>query len=208
MTTTRLNIFLAICGLLTAASAFAQYKYVDANGHVSYSDQPPPSTARDVTQKKLGDTTSPATALPFELQQAASKYPVALYTGDHCAPCDEARAYLRNRGIPFTEKTITSEDDIAAFKRQSPDGTAPVVDVGGRKAIGFAQSSLSALLDNAGYPATSVLPRDYQNPAPTPLSPNTKPAAQPIVPQPQARNTPAAAPAAQPPSNAPPGFHF
>ena len=211
MTTTHLKWLFAACALCCAASGFAQYKYVDANGRVTYSDLPPPTNARDVTQKKLNDAAAPATALPFELQQAATRYPVTLYTGDRCAPCEEGRAYLRNRGIPFAEKTVSSGDDIAAFRQQSPDGTAPVIDVGGRKAVGFAQSSWSALLDNAGYPATSMLPRDYRAAAPTPLSPNTKAAAQPIAPQNQTPSQAQASTASEPqpqPSNAPPGFRF
>jgi glutaredoxin len=198
-------------GLLIATSAFAQYKYVDPEGRTTYSDQPPPPSARVVMQTKLNLRTRPNTPLPFGLQQATLKYPVTLYTGDGCVPCDDARAYLRSRGVPFIEKTVTSDDDIALFKQQSPDGTAPVVAVGTRRAIGYTQSTVSGLLDSAGYPATNVLPRDYELPLPSPLSPTTKVPSTNLAQsgqQPQAPARNAAAAAAAPSPTAPPGFRF
>lgn len=158
-------------GLFVVTQAFAQYKSVGPDGRVTYSDLPPPPGSKVVEQKKLAVETSANPALPFELQEATNKYPVLLYTGDNCAPCDEARAFLRGRGVPFTEKTVTSSEDIALFKQQSPDGTAPVLTVGSRKSVGYTQSSWTGLLDSAGYPRTAALPRDYRNPAPTALAP-------------------------------------
>jgi glutaredoxin len=178
MTKPSVLLVLLLGGVAFAPPAFAQYKYVDPSGRVTYSDLPPPPTARVVEQKKLGASTAPTPTLPFEVQQAVSKYPVTIYTGEKCVPCDDGRNYLRNRGVPFEEKTVSSNDDIALFKQQSPDGTAPVLMVGSRKSIGFSQTAWSSLLDNAGYPQTSALPRDYQNPAPTSMSPNTRPPAE------------------------------
>ena len=197
-----------VAGLLAVGAAQAQYKSVGPDGRVTYSDVPPPPTAKVVEQKKLAGGTS-AIALPFELQQATTRYPVTLYTGDKCAPCDEGRSYLRARGVPFNERTVTSDEDLALFKQQSPDGTAPVIAVGGRRSIGYAQAAWAGLLDSAGYPATAVLPSGYQNPASAPLSPNTRAPGQNLAPPaaaPAARSNAAAAPPPPPPG--PPGFRF
>lgn len=211
VTAGRRATFLA-AALLAAAAAHAQYKYVGSDGRVTYSDLPPPSTARVLEQKPLGITAAPAMALPFEVQQATDKYPVTLYTGNDCAPCDSARLYLLGRGVPFTEKTVTSDDDIALFRQQSPDGTAPVVTVGARRTIGYSQVTLAGLLDSAGYPSTSALPRDYQNAAATPLSPTTRPAAVQALRQATTASpgkaAADAAPPAQPQSQGTPGFRF
>ncbi len=158
-------------GLFVATQALAQYKSVGPDGRVTYSDLPPPPGSKVVEQRKLATETPVNPALPFELQQAVTKYPVQLYTGDNCAPCDEARAFLVARGVPFAEKTVTTADDINLFRQQSPDGTAPVLTVGSRKSIGYTQSSWTGLLDSAGYPRTAALPRDYRNPAPVALAP-------------------------------------
>lgn len=214
-------VLLLVGCVVFSHAAFAQYKYVGPDGRVTYSDQAPPRNARTVEEKKLGAPAASNTTLPFEVQQATSKYPVTIYTGEKCAPCDDGRNYLRNRGVPFTERTVSSNDDIALFKQQSPDGTAPVLIVGSRKSAGFSQGAWSGLLDSAGYPQTSALPRDYQNPAPTALSPNTKAPAQNVTqaaaqvagpPAPRGSpsvpgSTPSGPPAAAP-ATAPPGFKF
>ncbi len=206
-----LAIVASIAAAIVPTAAHAQYKSVGPDGRVTYSDLPPPPTSRIVNAKRTPDTAPANPPLPFELQQAASKYPVTLYTGDRCGPCDDARGYLRSRGIPFTEKTVSSDDDIALFRQQSPDGTAPVVTIGSRRTVGFSQATLAGLLDSAGYPQTAALPRDYQNPAPTPLSPTTRPAAQPVGPQPAqsaARGRQPASPNGATSPGAPPGFRF
>ena len=222
MTKPSVLALLLVAGVMFSHAALAQYKYVGPDGRVTYSDQPPPSNARGVEEKKLGAAPAPNATLPFEVQQAASKYPVTIYTGDKCAPCDDGRTYLRNRGVPFAERTVSGNDDIALFKQQSPDGTAPVLTVGSRKSVGFSQTAWSALLDSAGYPQTSALPRDYQNPAPIALSPNTKPAAQNVTQAAGQAASQAARPTASPgvpgsipagppattPTTAPPGFKF
>lgn len=197
--------FVAVGLSLLAGTVAAQYKSIGPDGRVTYSDVPP-SSGRVVDQKKATGDGAAARALPFALQQAATRFPVLLYTGDKCAPCNDARAYLRGRGVPFTERTVTSDDDIAAFRQQSPDGTAPVITVGGQKAVGFSPSALAGLLDNAGYPATSMLPRDYQYPAPTALAP--KAAAQNVAQSPAPARPPQSPDAAQPAPANPSGFRF
>ena len=199
-----------LAGLICATAASAQYKSIGPDGRVTYSDLPPPAPSRIVDQKKRGTDATAAPVLPFELQQAATRYPVTLYTGDKCGPCDDARAYLRGRGVPFTERTVTSDEDIALFKQQSPDGTAPVVTIGSRRYVGFSQVVWSGLLDNAGYPAASALPRDWQNATATPLSPNTRAAAQSVTPPPSpatARRETAAS-GETPAAPGPAGFRF
>ncbi len=206
-------VTLTTAALLLATAASAQYKSVGPDGRITYSDLPPPSTSRIVNEKRAAEPPSSTVALPFELQQAVSKYPVTLYTGDRCGPCDDARGYLRSSGIPFTEKTVTSDDDITLFRQQSPDGTAPVVTVGSRRSVGFSQAALAGLLDNAGYPQAAVLPRDYQYPAPTPLSPTTRAPAEAVGPRQGAAGRPGTAatpaPTTSPTSpGSPPGFRF
>jgi glutaredoxin len=195
--------FACACALVPAL-ACAQYKTVGPDGRVTYSDQPPAKSSGTTQGRSPGAATA-AAALPYDVQQAVSRYPVVIYTGGNCAPCNAARTYLLNRGVPFNEKTISSEAEITAFKQQSPTGTAPLVTVGTSKLIGFSQTSLGGLLDAAGYPAASKLPREYQNPPPTALIPAA----------PSASSTPTTAPdptspAAPPPPpvNAPPGFRF
>lgn len=147
------------------------YRSVGADGKVTFSDQPPPA---DSNAKVSSSTANPAdgaasVALPFELRQVASKYPVTLYTGENCAPCGAGRSLLTSRGIPFTEKTVTTNEDTQALQRLSGDKALPFMTIGSQQLKGFSDAEWTQFLNAAGYPAASVLPTSYRAPAATPL---------------------------------------
>lgn len=166
---------LALIALLAAAAAgpaAAQYRWVDADGRVNYGDRPPPD-AKDV--RSLGTTrpppAAPASALPFELRRAIERAPVVLYTAPDCQPCAPAAALLRERGVPYAERTVTTNEDLQEFRRMTGGLRLPHVTVGNVSQNGFSQEIWQSLLDAAGYPKGSMLPRSYQWAAPQPLAP-------------------------------------
>lgn len=156
------------------------YRIVGPDGKVTFSDQPPPaaSNAKVNAATPGGGGGAASAGLPFELRQVAGKYPVTLYTGQNCGPCGAARNMLTSRGIPFSERTITTNDDIQALQRLSGDASLPFATIGGQQLKGFSDAEWTQFLNAAGYPATSILPANYRPPAPTPLvAVNTPPAA-------------------------------
>ena len=163
---------------LLASVASAQYKYVGPDGRVIYSDSPPPASVKRVQKPDVGGGAPAAGAsnLPYELGLAAKNFPVTLYTAPGCEGCNQGRTFLSKRGVPFAEKTITTNDDLVEFKRVTGGSGLPVMTVGGNKLLGFEPTSWGASLDIAGYPAASVLPQSYRPPAATALVPQ-KPAA-------------------------------
>lgn len=198
--------------LLAAGAAGAQvYKWVDAKGVTHYSDQPPPPStpAKTKVEVKSFSTGSGMAELPPELAEVVRNRPVTLYTTSQCEGCNQARAMLLARGVPFAEKTVSSAEDQAALKKAGSNGQLPLLLVGRSKLIGYEQSSWEVLLSDAGYPTQKILPASYSNPAPVAAAP-------PPPPDPAALAR-AAAQAAQeeqqrlqrPPAiNAPPGFQF
>lgn len=165
-----------LLGLFTAAGfgssdAIAQqiYRIVGPDGRVTFSDKAPResdgrATAAPVVALPSG-AASDLSSLPFELRQAAARFPVTLYSAQGCVPCASGRALLSSRGIPFAEKTIASNDDIEALKRLSGSGSVPFLTIGGQQLKGFADIEWVQYLDAAGYPKTSQLPPSY-TPAP------------------------------------------
>ena len=157
---------------LTHTSVLAQtlYRSVGPDGRVTFSDQPPATQAKVTTLSAEGrDASAANAALPYELRQVASKYPVTLYTSKECAPCDEGRTLLRSRGVPFTEKTITSNEDTESLKRIADTTSLPLLTVGSQQIKGYSAAEWTQYLTAAGYPTTSKLPASYHNAAPTPL---------------------------------------
>jgi glutaredoxin len=215
MFSVRSTALAAVAGAaLWSAVAHAQvYRIVGPDGKVTFSDRPPVNAPAQPAQSvPLNTVASPASSLPSELRRVTGQYPVTLYTGDGCDPCGAARRYLQQRGIPFTERTVNTREDIAALQRLAGAASLPFVTIGGQHIPGFSDAEWSQYLDAAGYPRSSQLPIGYRNPDATPLVAIQRPSATPRTAQGQqppqsAEVTPPAAPSGPAPSN-PAGIRF
>ena len=142
----------------------AQYRWLDADGKVSYGDAPPPS-AKDVqpvgrNATGRGETSDPT--FPYELRVAAERFPVTLYTSAKCAPCEQARNFLRTRGVPYTEKTVRYKEELEQMERNGLGNTFPVATIGRTTKKGFLAADWAAELSAAGYPEQSKLPPQWK----------------------------------------------
>ncbi len=213
-------IGLAVLAGFGAHDANAQqvFRIVGPDGRVTFSDKPPmdPGTRAAPAKSVAISGGTNNSALPFELRQAASRYPVTLYTAPECGPCGAGRAMLSARGIPFSEKTVTTRDDVEALTRVAGSPSLPFLTIGGQQLKGFSEPEWVQFLDAAGYPQSSQLPAGYvQRPA-TPLvtaqdPAAARPAAAQQQPSPGASPSPnpsAAAPAPPPPAENPAGIKF
>lgn len=198
-----------VAGTLQPGTAAAQqiFRSVGPDGRVTFSDRPAPDAASRATTASVASAGASAgselAALPFDLRQAASTYPVTLFSGPECAPCLQGQRLLASRGIPFAEKTVSTNEDIEALKRLVGAPTLPVLTIGGQQLKGFSEVEWGQYLDAAGYPKRSMLPPGYQPPAPSPLvavhDVKTPPRPAPAAPAPRA-------PAPPPPAEN--GFQF
>jgi glutaredoxin len=184
-------VLLATAALLVLSGpAHAVYKVVGPDGKVTYTDTPPTDGSAKVKPVAVdggGGGAPSLVGLPFEVQQAARKYPVTLYTGKDCAPCDGGRQLLRQRGIPFAEKTLNDTNaDQAALQRLTGATNLPVLSVGSQQLKGLSPGEWHSYLDAAGYPKDNKLPASYRQPVPSPLL---------TVVEPTPANAPDAAPA-------------
>ena len=205
----RVVVSALVSGLLCAgvsAPAWAQYKVVGPDGRVTYTDRPP--VDRPSQAVKSSGTAAGNVDLPYALRNVVARYPVTLYTGTSCAPCDAGRNLLKSRGIPFTEKTVNTSDDARALQSREGTNQVPVIRIGSKQIAGYEQGEWTSYLDAAGYPSESALPPTYRHPAATPLAPAAAPKSEPepeagTLPPPQFNSAPG-----NPAGNAPPGFRF
>ena len=185
------------------------YRIVGADGKVTFSDKAPVSA----DQGKVAGTGVGAsgaatnTALPFELRQVVAKYPVTLYSAPKCVPCDAGRALLISRGVPFAERTVTTQEDTDYLQRLSGDNSLPFLTIGGQRLKGMSDSEWTQYLDAAGYPKSSVLPATFKNAVPTPLVSIQKPAPK-AEPKPAPVEPEAPGPAPGPTPSNPAGIQF
>lgn len=206
------------CVLMAGSAQLAAqtiYRIVGADGKVTFSDKPPPdatkATATSASGRPIGNT---EIALPFELRQVVSRYPVALYSGTSCVPCNAGRIMLQSRGVPFAEHTVSTPEDSEALQRVSGELSLPFLTIGGQKIKGFSEAEWTQFLNAANYPQTSVLPANYRNPPAKPLVAVQRPTAPKTEDEAQARSDDKASenrPAAPPPAAAstnPAGIRF
>lgn len=172
---TALQLINGFAALLLAGTAQAQlYRSVGPDGRVTYSDRPPATAnskpAASSAAGAAGGGSTDIASLPYELRQVSQRYPVTLYVSKDCVPCNSGRNLLINRGVPFSEKTISTNDDIEALQRLAGgDASVPLLTIGGQQLKGFSDADWSKYLDAAGYPKTSQLPSSYRPPVATPL---------------------------------------
>lgn len=175
----------AIVASLASPLAQAQqvFRIVGPDGKVTFSDRAPVAASNTKTSEaNAGGAGSTAVAgLPYELRQVAVKYPVVLYTAESCVPCVAGRSMLTSRGIPFSEKTVTTPADSEALQRLSGETSLPFLTIGGQQLKGFSDAEWKQFLDAAGYPKTSVLSASYRQVAATPLVTVSVPAASPVA---------------------------
>ena len=185
--------------LLASTPAWAQFKVVGPDGRVTYTDRMPadagagakvqvlrrdgtpaavagsagnPTDATSTATSNAGNTSATAAltaGLPFELRSVVTRFPVTLYTSSDCAPCAQGRSLLTLRGVPYTERSVTSDDDIAALLRLTGGRTVPSLSVGGQALRGYQDADWHSTLDLAGYPRESRLPRGWAAAPTTPV---------------------------------------
>lgn len=165
-------IVVACAAWVCGAPAWALYKVVGPDGKVTYTDRPPVGNeaGKAVPLDAMGRVAPADNALPFALRSVASRFPVTLYTVPSCQPCDRGRDLLRQRGVPFQERTATNEADRQAWQQQFNTAEAPVLTIGSQQMRGLQADQWNSYLDAAGYPRDSRLPSTYSPPAPQPLT--------------------------------------
>jgi glutaredoxin len=158
--------------LLCAPAAYAQFRWVDADGKVGFGDKPPPGAqfVETLDGYVKGAQRDPQAQLPYQLQRTMKEFPVTLYTMSDCTACDAGRALLKQRAIPFAERTVRDSDDVRALKKLTGSDQMPAFQVGPRMLTGFNSATWNETLDLAGYPHAGQLPADWVWPAPKPLT--------------------------------------
>lgn len=181
-------LVMAAAGTWALGPAWAQYKVVQPDGSVVYTDRPPAPSAARVTSVGPSRATGAraaapsaaealAAGLPTELRTAVLRYPVTLYSGTDCSPCDSGRRLLQQRGVPFLERQVLNDDDVAALQKLMGVRTVPALSIGTQPLRGYTEGDWHNFLDAAGYPRETRLPKGWKGADVTPLAARTAPAA-------------------------------
>lgn len=152
---------LALSFALPAAAEL--YRWTDAQGHVHYSDSPPPANIKQMKRINTPSADSDGAA--------KSGPPVTLYSGNCGATCDQAADYLRQRGVPFNLKNADRDPKLAKeLKQRTGALEVPVLFIGESMQRGYSPSVWDKMLEVAGYPGPvkKTVEQPGETPAPEP----------------------------------------
>ena len=140
----------------TVATAAELYRWVDPQGVVHYGDYPKEEGAERVNiNVQPGDAGASGVSadIPYEARIAAQHFPLVLYVFDPCDDlCQQSRAYLKKRKVPYTEHVIKTQQEFDDLKSKMGVDGLPVLTVGGKPLNGFRAAAWDAELDAAGFP--------------------------------------------------------
>ena len=172
-----MKIFLLSACLLFVALGQAQadtlFRWTDKDGKVHYGDRAP-EDAKNTEAKRFGSNpTTDDDGLSYSLRRIKESFPVTLFVSSNCGEyCEQARALLNKRGIPFSEKMIVSTEDIEALQVRTGGKGIPTLMVGNTVVKGFEVGQWNDALDLVGYP--KVAPYGSRPARPVVTKPETK----------------------------------
>ena len=143
-----LNIFLLLAVAIAASNAHAGklYKWVDANGNISYQDQPPPEGGKILSEKEVDSKADVAEESDTGLPE------IIVYSVNECELCDRLISVLRQHKIPHIELPL--EDDREAQKKiltKANSIIAPTIFIGDTIVQGGSEDGLKEKLRSAGF---------------------------------------------------------
>ncbi len=157
----KIRLLLSVALLAAACGSWGGdfYRWVDSQGKVHYSDQPPPASAREAQRKRMDGNVIEGDKLPYATRLAAKNHPVVLFVTNCGKPCDQARTHLQKRGVPFTTRNPETQAGAGALKKLVGGLEVPVLLVGDAPPLkGYQASNWDAALDAAGYPKSGAAP--------------------------------------------------
>lgn len=150
-------LILLIGFAVTCVNAQVYYKWVDADGKITYQDYPPQEGVDfeerpyDAAGRAKAEVEEQDTDTLLETAVAAS--PVSFYSIPECPACDLTRLYLESLLVPFAEKAVHED---AALQQELKDRSGgllvPTVIIGDAVIDGYSKSALYETLSDKGYP--------------------------------------------------------
>jgi len=146
----RLAVLLLALLISSAGTAATLYKWVDAEGNITYQDSPPPDESQVLEQRELAD--SGIDERDQHNQRLMRTKPIDLYTTQNCEVCDLVRFNLNQLGLPFNEQNLfenkTAQDQL---KERSGGLNAPTLYLGEQLISSYGLSSMKAASIVGGF---------------------------------------------------------
>ena len=149
-----LSVLLATLLSTAGVHAVTLYKWVDAEGNISYQDKPPPGGQR-YEQKSFSQEGARTANTNQEVARSRARieHPVTLYMADNCESCELVGVVLDSNMVPY--ESIKVDNDAAAQKKLVElvgSLRVPALTVGNKILTGVDRLGIERVLREAGYP--------------------------------------------------------
>jgi hypothetical protein len=159
-------LLLAACATTHLPASAQMYKWTDAQGTVHYTDTPPPAQKASQIKAPSAGASGQNCKAPCPTNWRAPSRPAR----SRCTPprnrpapaATRAALLLRARGVPYTEKTVNTDEDKEQLRKLAGKLELPLLVVGSRKVAGFQDAAWQDALSSAAYPRSAQLPPGYQ----------------------------------------------
>ena len=131
---------LAVISSSNAAQTAKVYKWVDAQGKVSYQGSPPPEHAKVIKESTINLS-----------RKGKDIVPVVVYTLDNCDSCEMLLLRLQQLHIPYQEYSILDKTVQANILAANDAIVAPTLLLGNNYIVKFDEPGLIQALQAAGY---------------------------------------------------------
>lgn len=129
------------------AWAAKMYKWVDADGKISYQDKPPPKSGKLIETSELQSRTTSAN--PGNANQDLA--PVTAYTIADCSACDQLMTFLKKTGVPVVELSLQDREVQSRILSLSGKIAAPTLFIGDALIDDLSEAGLVTKLTGVGY---------------------------------------------------------
>ena len=152
---TRIAIIFSLVPILflTDALAISLYKWVDAEGNVSYQDSPPPSGQTFEEKTFTGQA-----AVPGKASNSSSQLPVLFYVSSDCNDCGTVRVILEMNKVPYKQILIDfNEQAQQQLLATSGSNKVPTVVIGDQVIEQLDRRYLENALRAGGHPRPRLI---------------------------------------------------
>jgi len=143
--TTTIIVLLAWSFLSAPVSAAKLYKWVDKDGKVSYSAEPPKGA------KSIGEVVEASETESTRRASAIQNNPVVIYTLENCEDCQALLQKLKNWKVAVQERSLQDREIQARLLAIGNGVVAPSLFIGDRLIKNLSEDHLIEELDAAGY---------------------------------------------------------
>jgi len=140
---------IALCSLLFLCSYSSNaeiYKWIDEQGKVHFTDNPPNN--KPAEEIKLQINTYSSVEIKPLVERLGKKDKVVIYSAEWCGICTKAKQYFRKNNIAYisydVEKSRTGKMDFKLLRGKS----VPIIIIGKQRMNGFSASRFDRLYDD------------------------------------------------------------